>query len=156
MSNSIDDQAVVYSQVIDGVKVENFYSYAYLKDGVFLGLGCNSTLNQIAEKLKSWGYSEVSVWVESEVEFYKRKLNFGKVVETTKQAFDEAFNCLPPVRHTKYEYAELFMMSEETAAGYFTFYMRIGSRYFCVLEHYRKSFGDIEKIIKTQMGEQIA
>ena len=156
MTKVIDDSAVIYSHVVDGVTVESHYSYAELKDGVYLSLGTGSTLEAVKGKLESWGYSSVNVWVESEVEFYKRKLNFGKVAETTKEAFHEALNCLPPLRYVNSSYMEAFMMSEETAAGYFTFYVRLEQRYFCVLEHFKKSYTDIEASIKEQILELVA
>ena len=151
MQNSTDDKIVVYSRTLNGQKLESMYSYALLKEGVYLAWGCNSTIEEVAAKLKAWRYNDVKVWVESEVDFYKRTSDFGRVGEITEKEFKEYFNCLPPVRHVYSSYMEAFMIGEEVAAQHHLFCVRLNNRYFTLTEHFQKSYTDIEQSVKEYL-----
>ena len=144
MSAINQDQIISYSYMSEGKKLESMYSYAYLKDGEFFSLGDNLSISAVTEKLKMWGYQNPIVTVELDEDFYKRTSDLGSITEIDQERFSDAFNCLPPLRHNSSTSYEIFMLREEIAAGYFSFFVRVDGRFFEMKEHFKKSFSELQ------------
>ena len=144
MSEANQEKIISYSYMSEGKKLESMYSYAYLKDGVYFSLGDNLCVRGVTDKLKMWGYQNPVVIIELETDFYKRTSDLGKITEVNQERFNEVFNCLPPLRHYNSTSYEIFMLSEEIAAGYFSFFVRVDGRFFEMKEHFKKSFSELQ------------
>lgn len=93
-----------------------------------------TTLEQYKEKKQNPRLIALT-WEDFDKKYYRPYLDSlcGKFEEETKAQFEEALNCLPPLRWTRGQNREFFFVRECYTGDLYSCHVRVGDKYYTAL-----------------------
>ena len=115
----------------------NLYGYAeWSQDkNCFVTMMTGFDATQLQEHLTNRGEKNVKVVIMPDKELFAADYNVGELEEIDGQCYHELLNVLPPQQWEMINGVSIFRMSEELAAGIYTFVIQYQNRYFTVNDY---------------------